>query len=119
MAEPLSFDALASREYVLSSAENFVLYVLLEAIAQGGGGAGGGSRLPLNLGLVIDRSGSMYDERRLEFVIEAVKFLAENVAPEDKVAIVAFADRAKVIVGSRRSTTRASCGARSRISICS
>src|SRR5215471_17691464 len=100
MAEPLSFEALASREYVLSSAENFVLYVLLEAIAQGGGGAGGGPRLPLNLGVVIDRSGSMYDERRLEFVIEAVKFLAENVAPEDKVAIVAFADRAKVIVSS-------------------
>src|SRR5246127_2535904 len=100
MAEPLSFEALASREYVLSSAENFVLYVLLEAIAQGPGGAGGGARLPLNLGLVIDRSGSMYDERRLEFVIEAVKFLAENVAPEDKVAIVAFADRAKLIVAS-------------------
>src|ERR1700730_15077480 len=99
MAEPVSFEALASREYVLSSAENFVLYVLLEAIAQGGGGAGGGSRLPLNLGVVIDRSGSMYDERRLEFVIEAVRFLADNVAPEDKVAIVAFADRAKVIVG--------------------
>src|ERR1700686_4448536 len=98
MAEPLSFEALASREHVLSSAENFVLYVLLEAIAQGGGVAGGGSRLPLNLGVVIDRSGSMYDERRLEFVIEAVRFLADNVAPEDKVAIVAFADRAKVIV---------------------
>ena len=92
MAEPLSFQALASREHVLSSAENFVLYVLLEAIAEGAGGAGGGSRLPLNLGVVIDRSGSMYDERRLEFVIEAVKFLAENVEPEDKVAIVAFAD---------------------------
>src|ERR1700682_5126987 len=99
MAEPLSFEALASCEYVLSSAENFGLYVLLEAIAQGGGVAGGGSRLPLNLGVVIDRSGSMYDERRLEFVIEAVRFLADNRAPEDKVAIVAFADRAKVIVG--------------------
>src|SRR6267378_3256976 len=98
MAEPLSFDALASREYVLSSAENFVLYVLLEAIAQGSGGAGGGSRLPLNLGLVIDRSGSMYDERRLEFVIEAVKFLAEHLNPDDKVSIVVFADKAKVIV---------------------
>src|ERR1700693_1035287 len=98
MAEPLSFDALASREYVLSSAENFVLYVLLEAIAQGSGGAGGGSRLPLNLGVVLDRSGSMYDERRLEFVIEAVKFLADNVTPEDKVAVVAFADKAQVIL---------------------
>src|SRR5215470_20184746 len=98
MAEPLSFEALASREYVLSSAENFVLYVLLEAIAQGGGGAGGGPRLPLNVGVVIDRSGSMYDERRLEFVVEAVKFLAGNVAPDDKIAVIAFADKAQVII---------------------
>src|SRR5580704_15849689 len=94
----LSFDALASSEHVLSSAENFVLYVLLEAVAGGKGGAGSGSRLPLNLGVVIDRSGSMYDERRLEFVIEAVKFLADNLTADDKISIVAFADRAKVIL---------------------
>jgi Ca-activated chloride channel family protein len=98
MAEPLSFEALASSEYVLSTAENYVLYVLLEALASGAGGGGGGARLPLNLAIVIDRSGSMYDERRLEFVVEAVKFLARSVAPEDKVAVVAFADKAKVIV---------------------
>jgi Ca-activated chloride channel family protein len=98
MADPLTFEALASSEHVLSSAENFVLYVLLEAVAKGAGGAGGGSRLPLNLGVVIDRSGSMYDERRLEFVIEAVKFLADNLTGEDKISIVAFADKAKVII---------------------
>jgi Ca-activated chloride channel homolog len=98
MADPLSFDALASSEHVLSSAENFVLYVLLEAVARGAGGAGGGSRLPLNLGVVIDRSGSMYDERRLEFVTDAVKFLADNLTSDDKVSIVAFADRAKVLI---------------------
>src|SRR5271166_5581853 len=98
MADPLSFDALASSEHVLSSAENFVLYVLLEAVARGAGGPGGGSRLPLNLGVVIDRSGSMYDERRLEFVIEAVKFLADNLTADDKISIVAFADKAKVLI---------------------
>lgn len=98
MAEPLTFQALASSDYVLSSAENFVLYVLLEAIASSGPGVGG-ARLPLNLGIVLDRSGSMYDERRLEFVVEAVKFLAENVAPEDRVAVVVFADKAQVVVG--------------------
>jgi Ca-activated chloride channel family protein len=98
MADPLSFQALASSEHVLSSAENFVLYVLLEAVARGSAGPGGGSRLPLNLGVVIDRSGSMYDERRLEFVIEAVKFLADNLTADDKVSIVAFADRAKVLI---------------------
>ncbi len=98
MAEPLSFEALTSSDHVLSSAENFVLYVLLEATARGAGGGGGGERMPLNLGVVIDRSGSMYDERRLEFVVEAVKFLADNLTSEDKVSIVAFADKAKVII---------------------
>src|SRR5580700_8746447 len=98
MADPLSFEALASSEHVLSSAENFVLYVLLEAVARGAGGVGSGSRLPLNVGVVIDRSGSMYDERRLEFVTEAVKFLADNLTPDDKISIVVFADEAKVII---------------------
>lgn len=97
MAGPLTFNALSSSEHVLSSAENFVLYVLLEATASGSS-AGGGARLPLNLGIALDRSGSMYDERRLEFVTEAVKFLANNAAPDDKVAVVAFADSARVIV---------------------
>jgi len=44
MAEPLTFQALASSDYVLSSAENYILYVLLEAIAQGGGGGGNRNR---------------------------------------------------------------------------
>ncbi len=47
---------------------------------------------------MIDRSGSMYDERRLEFVIEAVKFLADNLTADDKVSMVAFADKAKVLI---------------------
>src|ERR1700722_7226277 len=97
MADPLSFEALASSEHVLSSAENFILYVLLEAVARGKG-AGGGSRVPLNLGGVIGRSGSMYEEARLEYVVEAVKFLAENLNSDDKVSIVVFADHARVIL---------------------
>jgi Ca-activated chloride channel homolog len=99
MAEPLTFEALVSSEHVLSSAENFVVYALLEAVAKGGGGANG-ARLPLNLGVVIDRSGSMYDDRRLEFVVEAVKFLADNVAADDKIAVIAFADKAEVMLQS-------------------
>ncbi len=109
MAEQLSFEALPSRQYVLSSAENFVLYVLLEAIAQGAA-SGQGGRLPLNLGVVLDRSGSMYDERRLEFVIEAVKFLIDNLTPEDKVTIVAFADQARIIASPE--TMRDKAGAK-------
>jgi Ca-activated chloride channel homolog len=97
MAEPLTFEALVSSDYVLSTAENFVVYALLEAVAQGAGGANG-VRLPLNLGVVIDRSGSMYDERRLEYVVEAVKFLADNVSADDRIAVIAFADKAQVML---------------------
>src|SRR5215469_2490665 len=100
MAEPVSFEALASSEHVLSSAENFVLYVLLEAVARG---KGGGGRVPLNLGVVIDRSGSMYEEGRLEYVQEAVKFLADNLSAEDTVSIVAFADTARVMATPEQS----------------
>jgi Ca-activated chloride channel family protein len=105
MAQPVSFEALPSREYVLSSAENFVLYVLLEAVARGG--ADGGARLPLNLGVVLDRSGSMYDERRLEFVVEAVKFLVDNLNPQDKVTIVAFADKAHIVASGENTLDKA------------
>jgi Ca-activated chloride channel family protein len=106
MAGPLTFQALPSSEHVLSSAENYVLYVLLEATAHGGVG-GSGARLPLNLGVVLDRSGSMYEEKRLEFVTEAVKFLVDNLTPQDKVTIVAFADRAQVVASGDHALDKA------------
>jgi Ca-activated chloride channel family protein len=99
MADPVVFEALVNRENVMSSAENFVLHLLLQATAQAKGEGANGVRLPLNLGVVIDRSGSMYDERRLEFVVDAVKFLVDNLEPDDRVAIVAFADSAHLVAG--------------------
>jgi len=89
----IGFHARYSRDTVLSSAENFVLYLLLEAQPR----AGGGGRLPLNLGIVLDRSGSMYDENRLEYVSEAVKYLVDQLGSQDRAAIVAFADQASVV----------------------
>jgi Ca-activated chloride channel family protein len=93
VAGSIGFYALCSRDAVLSSAENFVLYLLLEAKSQQGDGV----RLPLNLGIALDRSGSMYDEKRLEYVTEAVKYLIDQFGPEDRAAVVAFADKAAVV----------------------
>jgi Ca-activated chloride channel family protein len=65
----------------------------LEATPRGEGNA----RLPLNLGIVLDRSGSMYDEKRLEYVSEAVKYLIDHLGPDDRASVIAFADKAAVV----------------------
>lgn len=53
--------------------------------------------LPLNLCLVLDRSGSMSD-RPLEMVKDAAIGIIEKLKPEDRISIVTFDHQAKVIV---------------------
>ncbi|MEO0925936.1 MAG: VWA domain-containing protein [Cyanobacteria bacterium J06643_13] len=55
------------------------------------------AELPLNLCLVLDRSGSM-SERPLEMVKEAAINIIEKLKPEDRISVVSFDHRAKVIV---------------------
>lgn len=93
MPDAIGFHALCSRDTVLSSAENFVLYLLLEVTPRDTTHV----RLPLNLGIVLDRSGSMYDEKRLEYVSEAVKYVIDHLGPDDRASVVAFADKAAVV----------------------
>ena len=53
--------------------------------------------LPLNLCLVLDRSGSM-SEKPLEMVKEAAISIIEKLKPSDRISIVTFDHRAKVII---------------------
>ena len=53
--------------------------------------------LPLNLCLVLDRSGSM-SERPLEMVKEAAIGIIEKLKPGDRISVVSFDHRAKVVV---------------------
>lgn len=55
------------------------------------------SNLPLNLCLVLDRSGSM-SEKPLEMVRQAAINIIEKLNPDDRISIVAFDRRAKVII---------------------
>jgi Ca-activated chloride channel family protein len=52
-----------------------------------------GARPPLNLALVLDRSGSMAGEK-LWYAKRAVSWLLSRLEPTDKVALVAFDDEA-------------------------
>jgi len=64
------------------------------------------SRLPLNLALVIDRSNSMRGVRMENVKLAALDML-EYLAPQDRLAVVAFSDRAEVFAPSTLATDRA------------
>ena len=55
-------------------------------------------RPPLNIALVIDRSGSMRDEHKLEYAKSAAIQLVNSLAPGDTFSLVAFDDTANVLV---------------------
>jgi Ca-activated chloride channel homolog len=61
------------------------------------------AELPLNLCLVLDRSGSM-SEKPLAMVKEAAINLIEKLKPEDRISVVTFDHRAKVIVPNQAAT---------------
>ncbi len=67
----------------------------------------GRERLPLNIAVVLDRSGSMSDEGKLGYAKEAIKFLLRHMTKRDIFSLVLYDDRvdvaiAPVQVGDRR-----------------
>jgi Ca-activated chloride channel family protein len=59
-------------------------------------------RMPLNLALVIDRSGSMSEAAKLEYVKSAAHQLVDLMAPDDILSIVAYDHEVQVPWPSRR-----------------
>jgi Ca-activated chloride channel homolog len=53
-------------------------------------------RIPLNLSIVIDRSGSMHGDK-INFVKQSAKFAIDNLTPEDYVSIIAYDDVVEVL----------------------
>lgn len=55
-------------------------------------------RVPMNLTLVIDESGSMAEGNRLELVKQAVKTLVKQLDGSDRVGVVAYSTTARVVL---------------------
>lgn len=75
-----------------------VLYVLVELLPSSDIEC---ERLPLNLCLVLDRSTSMKGGR-LQQVKEAARYIVEQLREDDVLSLVAFADRAELLLPGRR-----------------
>jgi len=93
----LRFECLPGREVELAT-EPRLLPVLLRVSSTG---AALGRRMPVNLCLLIDRSGSMGGQP-LEFAKEACGYVVDSLEENDLLSIVSFDDRIEVIMPPRR-----------------
>jgi Ca-activated chloride channel family protein len=99
MAPGIRLQRTLSRAVLGESSEPQLLYVLLEAAAEGL--ATQLPKLPLNMCLVIDRSSSMRGER-LNQVKEAAGKIIDQLSQDDYFSLVVFNDRADVVVPAQR-----------------
>ncbi|MFP4496864.1 MAG: vWA domain-containing protein [Vulcanimicrobiota bacterium] len=99
MGTPVRLDCQTSYDNVLVTSENKLVYLLAEAspTAELSGEA---STASLNLSVVLDKSGSMYAEEKLEYVVQAVQHLIDQLRPDDVCSVIAFADKARVVIPS-------------------
>ncbi len=93
----------ASVAYAPEPTRTHVLTQIAVGSGVGGGVASGGRRLPVNVSLVIDRSGSMEGEP-LEYVKRACSFVVDMLSPDDVLSIVTFEETVEVVMPARRVT---------------
>jgi Ca-activated chloride channel family protein len=75
-----------------------LVYVLIEAVP----GAGMAQvQMPLNLSLVLDKSGSMQGTK-IQNLRDAAKLVVDRLGPDDTISIVAFSDRKYLIAESQK-----------------
>ncbi len=104
MTPGISLKRTMSRTLIGESAEQQLLYVLLEAAPDGI--VAQLPKLPLNLCLVIDRSSSMRGDR-LNQVKDAASRIIDQLGQDDYFGLVVFNDRADVVVPAQRVTSKA------------
>ncbi|MFH2095154.1 MAG: VWA domain-containing protein [Bacteroidota bacterium] len=97
----LYFRAEAVNNYIMANADKgeFYYYIHLQGVKKQVGGQA--HRIPLNLSLVIDRSGSMSGEK-LENTKKAVEYIIRQLDESDIISIVIYSDQAEVLVEPQR-----------------
>ncbi len=64
------------------------------------------TRPPLNLALVLDRSGSMGEARKITFARQAAAFAVRELLPTDRVSVVLFDDKIETLVPNTAATNK-------------
>jgi Ca-activated chloride channel family protein len=102
MPAKIHIERMMHRNSIAVQGDSAASYALLKLIPSGEGAT---KPLGLNLALVLDVSGSMYEEdgtgvSRLKRIQEAAKGSITKLKPEDNLAVVAFAHNAQLVLPS-------------------
>lgn len=92
---PVSWQALSGNKYYLNSAKELYVYIAL----QGNEGVQKQKRIPLNVSVVLDRSGSMRGDK-IAYARKAASFLVNQLTSDDIVSIVNYDDVVEVTAPS-------------------
>src|SRR4051812_21182024 len=91
----LILEANFSEAQILCKPEKYETFCLFKIIPHN---SSINARLPINLALVIDTSGSMHgNDRRLHLAIDAATQAVQQLNPDDIITIISFADDAHLI----------------------
>jgi Ca-activated chloride channel family protein len=98
----IHIERMMHRNSIQVTGETAATYSLVKLIPSGGGA---GQPMSLNLALVLDVSGSMYEEdntgiTRLKRIQDAASAAIAKLKPDDKLAVVGFANNAMVLLPS-------------------
>jgi Ca-activated chloride channel homolog len=90
----LSWDLKLDNQYLMQgSKENLAINLKIK-----GGEISISERPPLNLVLVLDRSGSMSDMGKLDYAKDAAKQIINNLSTKDRLGIVVYSDNAQTLL---------------------
>ncbi|EAY25864.1 vWA domain-containing protein [Microscilla marina] len=103
MNKTLQFEAHLENKYWLTSHIKQELFVYLSL--KGGKAPEKQERIPLNISLVVDRSGSMSGDK-LNYVKKAVDFVIDNLKSDDVLSIVQYDDEIDVVASSAKVTNK-------------
>jgi len=97
MAGEVYLTSTLSKDNVPVTGQAQLVYALLEVMPTD---VMASVRMPLNFSLVLDRSGSMKDERKLDQLKQAVKYVIDLLADDDCVSVVTFSGESDVVLSS-------------------
>src|SRR5262245_11390785 len=100
MTAKIHIERMMHRNSIAVTGESAASYALIKLIPAGGMA---GKPMGLNLALVLDVSGSMYEEdgtgiSRLKRIQDAAVSAIQKLKPDDSLAVVAFAHNAMVLL---------------------